>query len=57
MSEISPGYDPKMGDPDNPGNRSGWDVDDFLSRLEDGSMEEQDLTDGEMRRVFPKRYL
>jgi hypothetical protein len=57
MTEISPGYDPKMGDPDNPGNRSGWDVDDFLSRLEDGSMEEQDLTDGEMRRVFPKRYL
>lgn len=54
MSEISAGYDPRIPDPDDPDNRVGWLVDDYLSRLRDGSMEVSELTAEEMRMVMPR---
>lgn len=54
MSEISAGYDPLMPDPDDPNNRIGWGVDDYLSRLRDGSMEVAELTSTEIQMVMPR---
>ena len=55
--EISAGYTPSQPDLDDPTDRSGWALFDYLDRLEDGTLEAAGLDEDEARWLRGKGLL
>ena len=51
MSEITPGYNPEIPDPDDPSHRIGWSLFDYIDRLNSGQIEWEELKEAEQALV------